>query len=63
MAVAEYTKLKQQLKKNTMVITMLGHLEEVKWDLTDILLFLLLRTLSPRPHGEKFYNDNNTFYP
>uniref|UniRef100_A0AAQ5ZEF9 Centromere/kinetochore protein zw10 homolog n=1 Tax=Amphiprion ocellaris TaxID=80972 RepID=A0AAQ5ZEF9_AMPOC len=30
MAVAEYTKLKQQLEKNTVIITMLGHLKEVK---------------------------------
>uniref|UniRef100_A0A3Q1AWI5 Centromere/kinetochore protein zw10 homolog n=2 Tax=Amphiprion ocellaris TaxID=80972 RepID=A0A3Q1AWI5_AMPOC len=28
MAVAEYTKLKQQLEKNTVIITMLGHLKE-----------------------------------
>lgn len=28
-AVAEYAKLKQQLEKNTIIITMLGHLKEV----------------------------------
>lgn len=29
-AVSEYTKLKQQLEKNTIIITMLGHLKEVR---------------------------------
>lgn len=29
-AVAEYAKLKQQLEKNTVIITMLGHLKEVQ---------------------------------
>lgn len=29
-AVAEYAKLKQQLEKNTIIITILGHLKEVQ---------------------------------
>uniref|UniRef100_A0AAX7TVB5 Centromere/kinetochore protein zw10 homolog n=1 Tax=Astatotilapia calliptera TaxID=8154 RepID=A0AAX7TVB5_ASTCA len=42
-AVAEYTKLKQQLEKNTVIITMLGHLKELSGhkQTTSWVIFLL----------------------
>lgn len=46
-AVTEHAKLKQQLEKNTVIITMLGHLKEVQHNGNLLSKFILSFHMAP----------------